>query len=178
MPDRPLIVLTQIALKPADPLPAHDVVRVDPFREPLLVGDMAADDDHGARLMLPDQPTHLPDLADVRHDGADPDHVVTVLRDLRRKTFQGGKIQQGAGGLQVVLDHHQSERAMKHPDRESTLDAGHLILIEFHRIDFSAAVLVIAGVGPEYAGQQDAGAFSKGMDRLMNRWHRILLKGM
>jgi len=67
---------------------------------------------------------------------------------------------------------------MKHPDRESTLDAGHLILIEFHRIDFSAAVLVIAGVGPEYAGQQDAGAFSKGMDWLMNRWHRILLKGM
>jgi hypothetical protein len=66
-----------------------------------------------------------------------------------------------------VLDHHQTEGAVKHPEGKSPLDAGDLILVEFHRVDFSATVLVIAGKGPENTGEQDAGAAAEGMDWLI-----------
>jgi hypothetical protein len=175
VPDGPPVVLTQVALEPANPLPAHDMVRIDQFIEALLVADMAADDDRCGGLVPPDQPAHLPDLADIRDDGADPDDVVAVLRDLRRKTLQRGKIKQGAGGVQVVPDHHQPEGAMKHPEREAPLDAGNLILIEFHGVDFAASVLVVPGVGPEDAREQDAGTASERMDWLICFRHAILL---
>lgn len=173
--DGPSVVLTQIALKPANPLPAHDMVRIDQFIETFLVADMAADDDRCGRLMPPDQPAHLPDLADIREDGADPDDVVTVLSDLCRETLQGGKVQQGAGGVQVVLDHHQPEGAMKHPEREPPLDSGDLILVEFHGVDFAASVLVIPGVRAKDAREQDAGTASERMDWLISFRHAILL---
>ena len=96
------VVLAQIALKPADPLAADDMVRIDDLIETLLVADMAADDDRGGRLMPPDQLAHLPDLADIRDDGADPDDVIAVFADLFREPLQGGKIQEGAGGIEIV----------------------------------------------------------------------------
>ena len=64
---------------------------------------------------------------------------------------------------------------MKHPERESPLDAGDLILVQFHRVDLAASVLVIPGVGSEDAREQDAGAASEGMDWLNFIDHAILL---
>ena len=39
------VILRQIALKPADPLTADDMVRIDDPVEPLFIADMPADDD-------------------------------------------------------------------------------------------------------------------------------------
>jgi hypothetical protein len=64
---------------------------------------------------------------------------------------------------------------MKHPERESPLDAGDLILVEFHRVYFAASVLIIPGVGPEDTREQDAGAASEGMDWLISFRHANLL---
>ena len=64
---------------------------------------------------------------------------------------------------------------MKHPEREPPLDTGDLILVEFHRVDFAASVLVVPGVGPKDAREQDAGTASERMDWLISFRHAILL---
>ena len=52
---------------------------------------------------------------------------------------------------------------MKHPQGERALHAGDLVVIELHRIDGPAAVLVVLSIRPEHRGQQDAGAHSFGV---------------
>ncbi len=169
------VVLTQIPLKPADSLAADDQVCVDHPIEPLFVADVPADHNRRGRLMPTDQLAHLLDLAYIGDDGADTDHVIGVFTDLFRETLQRGEIQEGAGGIEVGLNHHQSEGTMKHPERESPLDARHLILIQFHRVDPAASVFVIPGVRAEDTREQDAGAASEGMDWLNFIDHAILL---
>ncbi len=41
--------------------------------------------------------------------------------------------------------------------RKRPLGAGYLVVIKFHRVQRPAAVLVVLGIGTEYAGQQHAG---------------------
>jgi hypothetical protein len=67
---------------------------------------------------------------------------------------------------------------MKHPERETSLDAGDLILVEFHRVDFAAPVSVIPGIGAKDACEQYAGAASERMDWLISFRHAILLIGL
>ena len=64
---------------------------------------------------------------------------------------------------------------MEHAERESPLDTGDLILVEFHRVDLAAPVLVVPGVGSEDAREQDAGAASERMYWLNSVCHDILL---
>ncbi len=58
------------------PFALDDVVGVDPLGQVGDVGDVAADDDLGVRLVLPDQLAHLLDFVDVGDDRRNADHVV------------------------------------------------------------------------------------------------------
>ncbi len=44
---------------------------------------------------------------------------------------------------------------MKHTQGENSLYAGNLIMVEFHRVDSAAAVLVVLGIGAKYTGQKN-----------------------
>jgi hypothetical protein len=175
VPDGRLIILPQVPLKPPDALAADDMVRIDYLLETIQVCNVPTDNDHGCRLMLPDQLAHLFDLADIRENAADADNVIDPVADFFREAVKQGKIQDCAGGFDVGLNHHQSEGAVKHPQGESSLDTGDLILVEFHWVDRAAPVLVIPGVRSEDARQQDAGACSERMDRLILIGHDHLL---
>jgi hypothetical protein len=64
---------------------------------------------------------------------------------------------------------------VEHSKRESPLDTGNLILIQFHRVDSAAPVLVILGVRPEDTREQNTGAASERMDWLIFFRHDDLL---
>ena len=59
-----------------------------------------------------------------------------------------GKSKERAGGVDIGLDHHQAPTAVEHPKRERTLRPRHLVMIKFHRVHSSAAVLVVLAVRP------------------------------
>ena len=46
---------------------------------------------------------------------------------------------------------------MEHAQREGTLRARHLVVVELHRVDGAAAELVVLRVGAENGGQQNSG---------------------
>src|SRR6185369_16618976 len=96
-------------------------------------------------------------------DAADADYVVAALADLLRKALQGGEVEQGAGGVDIGLDHHQPEGAVKHPEGKAPLHAGDLVLVQFHRVDPAASVLVVPVVWTEDAGEKDAGSACQGV---------------
>ncbi len=165
MADGAVRIFAQETAKPGDPFPFDDVVCVDSRIEIREVGDMTAHDDRRVRQVLADKLTHLPDLEPVRDDAADPDNIVVLVADLLDEAIQAGKIQQRAGRVDVGLDEHQAPRTMELPQREGTLDPGHLVVIQLHRVQGPAAVFIVLGIGPEDACQQDAGSRSGGMTR-------------
>ena len=135
-------------------------------REAGMVGDVPADDDRGLGLVLADQLAHLRDLADVGHDRADADHVVAArVRSSSTKRSRRGEVEQRAGRLDVGLDQHQAPRAMEHAQRERALHARHLVVVQLHRVDGAAAVLVVLGVGTEDAREEDAGPHRQAVAR-------------
>src|SRR6185369_11124352 len=99
--DRSRVILAEVALKPADTFAADDEIGIDQLLKPLLVGDVAADDNSCSRLIAADQLAHLGHLADTDNDAADADHVVAVLADLLGEALQSGKVEQGAGGINI-----------------------------------------------------------------------------
>ena len=63
-----------------------------------------------------------------------------------------------------VVKRDQPPGTMVHPQRESPLHAGHLVVVELHRIDRPTPILVVPSVGTEYAREQDTGAGSQGVN--------------
>ena len=167
MKDRPVLILTQKPAHPANAFALHDVVHVSPALQVRHVRDMPADDDRGARLVLSDQAAHAPDLEDVRHDRADADDVVLTHLQLFDKPLLGRKIEEGTRGLDVHLDQHQPPRPMKRAQREGVLHSRYLIVIQLHRVDQAAAVLIVTRVRAEYARQKHPRLRAERMNRLV-----------
>ena len=128
-------------------------------------------------LVLPDQLAHPPDLQHVRRDAADAHDVVPAVADLLDEAVQGGEVQQRAGGRDVRLDEHQAPGAMEHPQRKRPLHPGHLVVVQLHRVDRPAAVLVVLGVRAEDARQQHLGATPQGMSRGASQVGEFLAAG-
>ena len=162
MLDRRVFILTEKRPEPGDPISPDDMIRIDDIVNVLQVGDVAADDDRCPGLMPAHQFAHPDDLADIRNDGADADDIVGIVRDFLDKAVLGRKIQQGARGIDIGLDQHQPEAAMKHAKGKCTLNAGHLILIKLHRVDFPAAECVVLGIGPKTLDKRTLALFSSG----------------
>src|SRR5436190_1724188 len=56
-----------------------------------------------------------------------------------------------------------SPRTVEHAQRERPLLTGHLVVIQLHRVDLAAAVLIVLRVGSEHRAQQDARARAFGV---------------
>ena len=105
--------------------------------------------------MLAHEAAHLADLPDVDDDPRDADDVVALVRELADEARTGREIEQRRWRGDVVLDEHDAPRTVEHPQRERALLAGHLVLVQLHRVDRPAAELVVLRVGPEYRGEED-----------------------
>jgi len=157
VPDGGLDVPPEIAPKPRDTVAPDDVVGVDDALQALAGGDVPAHDNRCAGEVLADHLAHFFHLARVGDDGTDPDDVVVMVRNLARELFERRVVEDGAGGVDVGLQHPQREGRVEHAQREAPLEARHLVLVELHGIDAAASVLVVLRVGAEYACEQDAG---------------------
>ena len=148
-----IFVFAEKPAHPSNAFPFDDVVGIDPLLQIGNIGDMSADDDDRLGLMLADQPAHPPHLEKIGNDGADPNHVVLSGLDLLDEPFLRGKVQERARGLQVHLDEHQPPGAVEGAKREGMLHPRHLVVIQLHRVDQAAAVLIVLSIGAEYAQQ-------------------------
>ena len=110
---------------------------------------MSADNDDRLRRKPTHPAAHLTDLSEVGNDAGDANDVVLMRRSSLLKRIQGREVEQGAGRGDVLLDHHQSPRAMKHAQGEAALLAGDLVVIQLHRIDGAATEFVVLRVGTE-----------------------------
>jgi len=152
MPNWRIFVLSQESTKPADAFASTDMIGVDAISDIVLVGDMSAHHNGRTRLVFPDYFTHFFHFADICNNRADADDIVGIFPDFGDKAIEGGKIQKRAGGIDIGLNHHQSEGAVKHAKGKAALNPGYLILIEFHGVDFSASIFIVLGVWSEDAG--------------------------
>ena len=135
--------------EPPDPIASDDDIRIYEMIDTVLTGNMSSHNDNGVRAKTTDELAHPFYLSHIGKNGADPNHVIVMLLNLGKETLLGRKIQQGAGGVDIGLDHHQPKGAMKHPETKSTLHPCHLIMIELHGIDGPASVFIIAAIGTE-----------------------------
>ena len=94
-----------------------------------------------------------------------------MLLDFFSETIQGGEIKEGAGRIDIGLQQHQTERAVKHAQRKGPLGTCDLVLVKLHGIDLAAAVCVVPGVRPEHTAQQNFCLSAKGMNRWCCRCH-------
>ena len=151
--DRLILVFSKKPAHPANAFPLDDVVGIDPLFQIGSIGDMSADDDDRLGLMLSDQPTHPPYLEKIGNDGADPNHIVLSGLDLLDEPTLRGKVQERARSLQVHLDEHESPGSVEGAQREGVLHSRHLVVIQLHRVEQPAAVLIVLSIGAEYAQQ-------------------------
>ena len=80
-----------------------------------------------------------------------------------RKGLAGGEIQHRARRGDVLLDHHDAPGAVETAQRECTLAARHLVVIELHRVDRAAAESIVLRVRSEHGREQDPGLGAFGM---------------
>ena len=125
--------------------------------------DVAADDDLRVRGVLAHQPAHLAHLPHVDDDAGDADHVVLPAGQLADEARPGREVEQRRRRRDVVLDELDAPRSVEHAERERPLLAGHLVLVQLHRVDGPAAVLIVDRVGPEDRRQQHARAGALGV---------------
>ena len=163
VPDGLLRVFPEELAKPAHALALHDPVRIDPRGKVGDVGDVAADDNRGRRLVLADQLAHAFDFQHVGGDAAYSHDVVAAVTDFFHEAVQGRKVEQGTGCSDVRLDEHQSPGTVEHPQRKRTFYPSDLVVVQFHRVDSPAAIFVILSVGSEDARQQHPGSAAQRM---------------
>jgi hypothetical protein len=93
-------------------------------------------------------------------DAGQADNVVLVRRQFADEALTRGKVEDGARSRDVLLEKHQAPAAVEHAQGERPLLARDLVVIELHRIDAAAAVLIVLREGFEYRGEKNAGARS------------------
>ena len=127
----------RILAQPRHALALHDVIGVDHRLDARNRRDVPADDDRRPRRVLPDEPAHLPDLADVDDDADEADDVVVVRRQLLDEALARRKVEQRARRRDVALNQHEAPGPVEHAQRERPLLARHLVVVQLDRIDAS-----------------------------------------
>ena len=125
---------------------------------------MAADDDSGSGESSPHHAAHLAHLADVDDDRRDAHDIVVHAGQLACESLARGEIEHRGGSGDVLLDHHDAPGAMKHAQRERSLLARYLVVVQLHGIDGAAAELVVLRIRTEYGAEQYARIFALGVD--------------
>ena len=147
MADGSGLVFAEEAAHPGDAIAADDVVGIEQLLDFRDGSYMPADHDGGLRRELADHSAHFAHFADVDDDGGDADDIVVVGAEFLSKGFAGGEIQHCGGRGDVLLDHQDTPRAVEHAQGERPLLAGHLVVVQLHRIDLAAAEFIVLGVG-------------------------------
>ena len=163
MANRSAGIFAEIRAHPGDAFAFDDVVGVDHVVDARDGSDVAADNDLRVWRQLADDAAHLAHFADVHDDGRDADDVVLLLSDLAREGFAGREIEHRTGRGDVLLNHHDAPGTMEETRRKCALHARHLVVIKLHRIDGTAAKLVVLRVRTEHGTQEDAGVRAFGM---------------
>jgi hypothetical protein len=73
------------------------------------------------------------------------------------EVLTAGEVEDGAGGGDIFLDHHDAPGAVKHAKRESALRTGHLIVIKLHGVNGAAAKFIVLRIRTKDRGKEDAG---------------------
>ena len=144
MRDRRVGRIAEELAKPADALALDDMIGVKHPLDPGNGRHVAADDDGGYRRVLPREAAHLAHLADVHDDAGNTDDVVLMGLQLFDEPFARGKVEQRGWDGDVLLDQHDAPRAVVHAQRERSLRARDLVVIELERVDRAAAELIVA----------------------------------
>ena len=163
MRDGRISVLAEILLHPCDPFTTHDVVCVDHLLNAWNPGHMPAYDDDGTRGELSNAPAHLAHLPEVGNDAGNPNDVVRMRSQLLFKFVQGREVEHRAGCRNVLLNHHQSPRAVEHAQRKAVLRAGDLVVVQLHRIDGAAAEFIVLRVGAKSRREKNSSLNSLGV---------------
>ena len=119
---------------------------------------MSPDQEGRLRQVLADQSAHPSHLEQIRLDRADSDDVILPGPDLLDEAFLGGKVQKHARSAQIDLNQHEPPGTMKGAQRERLLHPCHLVVVQLHGVDETAAVGIILSVRTEDAGQQHSRA--------------------
>ena len=93
MPDGRVFILAEVPSKPPDAVTLDDVICVDDFLDVILVRNVSTHNNHGTRLVLPDQLAHFFYLSHIGNDCTDSYNVVVISPDFFGETVKGGKIQ-------------------------------------------------------------------------------------
>ncbi len=157
MPDGQLFVLPEEGPEPTDAVPPDDVIGVDDLGEVSPRGDVTTDDNGRSRPFTADDRAHRLDFFDIGPDGADPHDVVGGPAQLVGERLERRKVQDRAGGVDIGLQHQKAEGAVKHTQREPSLQAGDLVVIQLHGVDAAAPELVVPGERSEDAAQKYPG---------------------
>ena len=132
-------------------------------------GNMATDDDGGVGRELAYAAAHFADFAEVGNDAGDANDVVVMSCEFALKLLQGREVEQRAGSGDVLLNHHQSPRAVEHAQRKAALLAGDLVVIKLHGIDGAAAEFVVLRVGSENRSEKNSCSNAFGMNSYVIR---------
>ena len=151
MPDRRRLVLPEKLSKPLDAVSFDNMVRINYFMDILLVGHMSAHNNRCIWLVLSDKLAHPFELSNIRYNGTDAHNVIGTTLKFFDKPVLRGKVQEGAGGVDIRLKQHQSKGPVKHAKGKGPLCSSDLILIKLHGIDLAASIDVVLGIGPKNA---------------------------
>src|SRR6185437_12679423 len=86
-----------------------------------------------------------------------------ISLELAREFAARGKVEQGAGRGDVLLNHHNAPGTVEHTQGERALLTRDLVVVELHRIDGAAAEFIILGVGAKNGGQKNSRLRALGM---------------
>jgi len=148
-------ILSQRTAEPLHPFPSNYPIRVQSGMQIGDTGDVTSDHDDCSGLVAAHQLAHMLHFQNIHCNAADSDYFVMAIPDFFYEAVQCREIKQRTWGGHICLDKHEAPGAMEHPQRERSLNSGHLVVIELHGIDPSAAELVILGIGTEYACQKN-----------------------
>src|ERR1035441_8074546 len=158
--DRGVDVFAEVLAHPGDAIAFDDVVGIQKLLHAGDGGDVAADDDRGARREFAHHAAHLAGFVDVDDDRRDAHDVVVVGGGLAGKGLAGGGVQDRAGGRDVHLHHEDAPGTVEAAQGERALAARYLVVVQLHRVDGAAAVGIVLRVRAEDGGEQDPGLSS------------------
>ena len=163
MPDRRGIVIADEPPQPRNAVALYDVIGIHHALDARNRRHVAANHDWRPRRKPTHHSAHLAYLANVNNDRRDSDDIVMVGPQFGGKCLMRGEVQHGGWCRDVLLDHQDAPRAVEHSERERSLLARHLIVVQLHGIDAPAAEFIVLRIRTEDAGQQHSRAITFGM---------------